>query len=557
MNVAGIVELLIGLIGGLGLFLYGMKVMSEGLKNIAGPKMRNILEALTRSRLSAALVGVGVTCLVQSSSATTVMVVGLVNSGLLVLRQAIGVIMGANIGTTLTAWLVSLTAVKVQIMYYSFPAIGAGFVLNSLGRTTSSRNWGEALLGFGILFLGLSLLKETFSPLRDLDAVRQAFEVFSRNPLLGVLVGTIATVVLQSSSASIAIIQFLALSGVLSFDAAIPLILGDNIGTTITAQLASIGGSTNGRRAARAHALFNIIGVAYMLPLVWLGWYGSLIRGLIPGDLTPQNIMVYIALSHTVFNVVNTLIFFPFVGVLERLCIKMTRQNPDEINIQPEHLSKALLDNPVLAIEQSKKEVLRMAELAKSTILNAQAAFFQPNMKLFEKVGHQEDGIDTLQMEITSYLVSISEHHLTPPESEELPVLLHSVNDLERVGDHAENLVELASRKMEEKLPFTDEANADLENICGEINTMMDHVINALGSMDKAEAKHALKLENRINELQIIMQGKHVRRLSEQKCNVLSGIIYLDFVSNVEKIGDHLTNIAEAVLKDFQFVENQ
>jgi phosphate:Na+ symporter len=551
-----LIKLIIGMVGGLGLFLYGMRVMSDGLKNLAGPKMRNILEAFTRSRFTAALVGVGVTCLVQSSSATTVLVVGLVNAGLLALRQAIGVIMGANIGTTLTAWVVSLTAVKIEIMYYAFPAIGLGFALFTFAKTTRKRQWGEVLLGFGILFLGLSLLKEAFNPLRDNENIVHVFEVFSRNPLLGVLVGMVATILLQSSSASIAIIQFLALSGALQFDAAIPLILGDNIGTTVTAQLAAIGGSTNGRRAARAHALFNIFGVLYMLPLVWIGWYGDFIDSLIPGDITTDNIMVYIALSHTVFNVVNTCIFFPLVGLLEKISIKITKQG-DDLDMETTHLSPALLDNPVVALEQAKMEVIRMAGLAKSSILNAQTAFFKPDLKLFAKVSKQEDGIDRLQVEITSYLVSISEHNLNPPESEEIPVLLHSVNDLERVGDHAENIVELARRKMEEKLPFTEEGVKDLHKVCDTINEMIDHVIKALESMDKQEAKHALKCEQNINDLQILFKERHLQRMTNQQCHVISGIIFLEFVSNMEKIGDHLTNVAEAVLRDFQFAEYQ
>ena len=517
--------------------------------------MRNILEAFTRSRCTAALVGVGVTCLLQSSSATTVMVVGLVNAGLLALRQAIPVIMGANIGTTITAWLVSFTSVKVEIMYYAFPAIGIGFALNSFGRTTKLRLWGETLLGFGILFLGLMLLKNTFGGFEDSEAIRLVFQKFSKNPLLGILVGMFATMLLQSSSATIAMIQVLAFSGAISFEAAIPLILGDNIGTTITAQLASIGGSTNGRRAARAHALFNIIGVMYMLPLVWLGWYARFVDSLIPGSVSSINIMAYIALSHTIFNVGNTIIFLPLVGVLERICIKLSKQKPGEVDIRPQYLTRALLDNPPVAIEQAKKETLRMIELAKSTVLNAQTSFFEPSAKLMDKVAKQEDGIDTLQIEITSYLVSISERNLIPPESEEIPVLLHSVNDIERIGDHAENLVELARRKMEDKLPFSEAGIEDIRKLCSDVNEMMDCVIGAIKGMDKTDAKRALKLEDKINESQLLLRDRHIQRLSDHKCTVLSGVIFLEFISNLEKIGDHLTNIAEAVMKDFQFGE--
>ena len=550
-----IFSIIIGVMGGLGLFLYGMRVLSDGLRKLAGPRMRTILEAFTRSRYTAVIVGVGITSLFQSSSATTVMVVGLVNSGLLALRQAIGVIMGANIGTTITAWIVSLTSVKIKIEFYAFPAIGIGFTTMAISRMTKRRLWGETLLGFGMLFLGLMLLKDAFGTLKDLPVISDALEKFSHNPILGVLVGMVVTILLQSSSASIAIIQSLAAMGLISFEAAIPLILGDNIGTTITAQLASIGGSTNGRRAARAHAIFNIIGVLYMLPIVWLGWYSRFIDFLIPGTYSPANVMVYIALSHTVFNVANTIIFLPLVGVLERLCIKFTTQNDDEVDVSPQYLTKALLDDPPLAIEQAKKEIIRMIRLAKSAILNAQTSFFEPDVKLFDKVAQQEDGIDTFQVEITNYLVSVSERNLMPLESEEIPVLLHSVNDIERIGDHAENLTELSQQKFEGKLPFTEDAFDDLKEMSGEINRMIDLVIRAIDGMDKEVAKRALEIEDRINGLQKLLSEKHIKRLGDQQCNVISGILYLDFVSNLEKIGDHLTNIAQAVMKDFQFGE--
>jgi phosphate:Na+ symporter len=303
-------EVLFGTLGGLGIFLYGMKLMSDGLKRISGEKLRRVLSVLTKNRFSAVLVGAGFTALIQSSSAMTVMAVGLVNSGFMSLTQAgfmsltqaIGVVIGANIGTTVTAWLISAFAV-FKISQYAYPAIGIGFLMTFIGKRRTVKNWGAALLGFGLIFLGLSVLKESFGPLQDSVFIKDMFVNFGRNPILGVLVGASATMLLQSSSVTVAIIQVMALQGLLDFNSAIPLILGDNIGTTITAQLASLKSNPNARRTANAHTAFNVIGVMYMIPFVWLGYYPRLIEWIVPGEITMKTIMVHIAVAHTVFNV--------------------------------------------------------------------------------------------------------------------------------------------------------------------------------------------------------------------------------------------------------------
>ncbi|MCK5082326.1 MAG: Na/Pi cotransporter family protein, partial [Candidatus Omnitrophica bacterium] len=312
-------EMIFQLIGGLGFFFFGMKTMSEGLKKIAGAKLKNFLHAVTKHRVYGVLIGTLVTLFVQSSSATTVMVIGFVNAGLLGLKQAITVIIGANIGTTFTAWLVSSMSV-FKISQYALPAIGIGFAIMSLGRT-KKKHWGQVLFGFGILFIGLHYMKEAFDPLKDSESVKNIFITFSNYPLLGVLAGLVFTVLLQSSSATIAIVQVLAFNGVITFDAAIPIILGDNIGTTITAQLAAVGANINARRAAMSHTLFNVIGTVYMLIFVYLGWFSQFINFVIPGEITLTNIMFYIAVSHSTFNVINTLVFLPFVGLLEQVSV--------------------------------------------------------------------------------------------------------------------------------------------------------------------------------------------------------------------------------------------
>jgi len=536
-------DFLFGLVGGLGLFLFGMRLMSEGLRKVAGERLRHILQLLTRTPLIGVLLGAAVTGLIQSSSATTVMVVGVVNAGLMPLKQAISVVMGANIGTTVTAWWVAGFLSAFKISHYALPAIGLGFALNILGKTRKTKFGGQVLLGLGMLLLGLSVMKEPFSSLTGSVGVKNFLESFSRDPLLGVLAGAVVTVVLQSSSATIAIVQVMVLNNLLSFEAAIPLILGDNIGTTITAQLAAIGANIPARRTAMAHTMFNVIGVAYLLPLVWLGWYARAIRSIVP----MENPLFLIAGAHTVFNVFNTLIFLPLTGLLEKVSIKLVPGKPGQVEITPRYLEKHLLDTPPLALDQAKKEIVRMTAMAREAVSDAMKGFFNNDLKFINRVAPNEEAIDNLQSEITQYLVDLSQKNLSPEESQELPVLLHSVNDIERVGDHAENLMELAQRKIEEKLPFSEPALAELKTMFMETDSMIGEVIEALQKGDANLAKRALKREDRLNQLQIEFRQNHIRRLSEGSCKVLSGIVFLDFVNNLEKIGDHLTNIAQAV----------
>ena len=538
-------ELIFGLIGGLGLFLFGMKTMSEGLKKVASDRLRNILRLFTKNPLISVMVGAVVTALIQSSSGTTVMVVGFVNAGLLTLKQAIGVVMGANIGTTFTAWLVSIAAFKITVL--ALPAIGIGFALNVLGWSKKSKHWGQFLLGFGLLFLGLSIMKEAFSPIKESQAVEEFFVNFSRYPILGVLVGTVFTMLLQSSSATIALVQVLALEGLISFDAAIPLILGDNIGTTITAQIASIGTNAASRQTARAHAIFNIIGVGYMLPLVYLGFYSRAIEAIIPGQITLNNIMVYIAVAHSAFNIFNTILFLPLIGILEKIAVKLTRKKRDDL--APSHLERHLLTTPSVAISQAIKEMVQMARFGQEAISDAAAGFFTNDMKVLAQVAQKEEIVDNFQEAISKYLVDISEQNLEEEEANKLPALLHSVNDLERIGDHAENLMELAERKIDERLPFTEQAIVELRRMFSETDQMMAKVILSMETDSKEDARRALKHEDTLDKLQIRLREGHIQRLQNRECHVLSGIIFLDFVNNLEKIGDHLKNISLAIIQ--------
>lgn len=541
-------DILFGLIGGLAFFLFGMKLMSEGLRRVAGERLRQIIHLFTKTPFIGVLVGAGVTCLIQSSSATSVMVIGLVNAALLTLRQAISVILGANIGTTFTAWLVSFMAV-FKITHYALPAVGIGFLLNTIGKSRRVREWGQVILGFGILFVGLSFMREGFNPLEQSQTIKDIFIKFSIYPILGVIVGMLITMILQSSSATIAMVQILALNGLISFESAIPLILGDNIGTTITAQFASIGTNLSARRAARSHALFNVIGVCYMLIPVYTGTYAKVVDSFFPGPVTTTNVMMHIAVAHTIFNVFNAfVVFLPLIGWLEKISIIMVPGEVDLVEATPKYLEKRLLDTPPVALEQATKEIIRMARLAQEAIRDATEGFLNNNQKLMAKACEKEDATDNLQKEIARYLIELSQRDLNPTEAEELPVLLHSINDIERIGDHAVNLVELAERKIEQKLPFTTIAIEELKKMFQEVNNMINEVVEALENDDLDKAKQALEKEDTLNKLQINLRQSHVQRLNEGKCKLLSGLVFIDFIDNLEKVGDHLTNIAQSVL---------
>ncbi|MBW2121819.1 MAG: Na/Pi cotransporter family protein [Deltaproteobacteria bacterium] len=546
-------ETVFNLIGGLGLFFLGMKTMSDSLKKVAGDRLRNALHILTKQPIIGLFVGAIVTCLIQSSSATTVMSVGFVNAGLLTLKQAISIILGANIGTTVTAWLVSFFAV-FKITSYALPAIGVGFFVTMLGKTRSTRMWGQFILGFGLLFTGLGFMKDAFVPWRESQALKDAFLTFGSHPILGILIGVVVTVLFQSSSATIALLQIMAFSGLIDFQTAIPIILGDNIGTTVTAELSAIGRNTNARRTARAHALLNIIGVCYMIAPVYTGAYGRLIELMVPGPVTTENIMLHIALSHTVFNVINSFfVFLPLIDVLEKLAIRLTRVKPGTVDIGPIYLEKHLLETPPLALEQTINEITRMIDIARDALRNAVKSFVDNDTKPFVRIREQEDAVDNLQKEITQYLVELSQKNLEKPEAEMIPVLLHSVNDVERVGDHAINILELSERKIDEKLPFTVSAIDELKEIVNIAFSMLENAITALRKHDVLSAERIIEAEGRLNELQVELKENHIQRLSNGTCNLLSGIVFIDFVDNMEKIGDHVTNIAEGVLRHLQW----
>ena len=550
--------------GGLGLFFFGMGLMSSGLKQAAGQKLKKLLETLTKNRVMGVLVGALVTCLMQASGATTVMTIGLVNAGLLSLRQALGVILGANIGTTITAWIVSLLGIGgLAITAYSLPAILIGFLLQLVGRTQKRKGIGNILLGFGLLFLGLAFLSNAFGPegfnISESRGVQDALIWLGENPLLAVLAGAVITALMQSSSAFIAIVQVLAFKGAFGTDwdlalrVTIPFILGSNIGTTIMAQLAALQTSRNSKRAAMGHAIFNTIGTIYFLPLLWMGVFDKIVVWVTPWELSQSTIMVHLAVAHSVFNVLNTIIFLPLINWLEAIVVKVLPITEEELARKPVVLEKHLFHTPVLALEQTKREIVRMAERAKYAVQRAIDGLIAGNGQKLKEAMQTEDIIDDFQLEITSYLVELSREQLSEEVSNELPVLLHTVNDLERIGDHAVNIVEIAQRKIEQKLSFSEGALAEADKLRTKVEHMFDCVITALEKNDIESAKAALVIEGNLNRMQMEYRRSHVQRMSDGICTAEGGLIFIDLVDNAEKIGDHLTNIAQAVIGGLQW----
>jgi len=460
--------------------------------------------------------------------------------------------MGANIGTTLTAWLVSFIGV-FKITDYALLLVAIGFFMTLAPRGKGHRNRGQIFIGLGLLFLGLGFMKDAFHPLRESPAIINAFQTLSVHPILAVIIGAAITMLFQSSSATIAVVQLLAYQGLIDFSTAIPLVLGENIGTTITAQIAALNTNINARRTAMAHSIFNLIGVCYILPLVFMGIYQKIIFFIIPGELSLSNIMVYIAVSHTVFNITNTVVMLPLVGLLEKGAKFLTPKGGDDINGIPQYLDRRVLKSPATALIQARMEVLRMAQMCREALELSFNSFVNKDAKYLKKLSELEDAIDNLQSEITLYLVDISRQQLDSEQSDELPVWMHSVNDLERIGDHTENLSELTERSIRTKINLPEEAIDELRTVFRTLIEMSDNVMQAIDENNRDKAFKALSCEDKINRMFIEFRDSQIQRLNSGVCKIMDGIIFIDVLNNLEKIGDHLTNIAQAVLRDFRY----
>ncbi len=562
------IEMVFGIVGGLALFLFGMGMLSDGLKKAAGDRLRTMMGKVTKYPIMGMGVGTGVTCLVQSSSATTVIVVGLINAGLLTLAQAISVILGANIGTTITAWLVSLIVglKALKISSYALPFIAIGFGLQTFGGRQRRKTIGMILLGLGLLFIGLDFMKDGVGSLGDKEnsPLIAVLQVIGDRALLAILAGAAFTMIIQSSSASIAMVIVLASSGGFgqdpgeAFRIAIPFVLGDNIGTTITAQLAALRSNINGKRAAMGHTLFNVVGVLIVLPLVYTGVYANFIDWLYPEPLNNLGaIKWHIAAAHTAFNVTAALVVLPFVGLLASLVTRILPGKGEEVSLQPVILEEHLLSTPSLAMQQIRSEILRMLRAAQRATKLAVTAVIRDKPQLAKQVAEKEQATDEFQTSITRYLVALSRQPLEDATANELPVLMHGVNDIERIGDHAMNIAEIAERKYENRHDFTDEADQECRRIWRRVEAMFEAVSQAIENSDTAAAARALEDEGAVNELDAQFRDNHIARMSGGHCHALSGLIFTDYLHNLEKIGDHLANIAQGIVGGGQWTGQQ
>ncbi len=548
--------------GGLGLFLFGMKIMSEALQKATGEGLRNVLGKVTKNRFIGLLTGLGITSIIQSSSATTVMLVSFVNAGLIDLSQSVGIILGANIGTTVTGWIVAFLGFKVKISSFALPAIALGFFLRFF-KNKKIEDWGEVVLGFGVLFLGLDVMNSAVKDLRESAVVLNYMSAIKAtsfsSTLLVIGIGTVVTMIVQSSSATMAMTMSLAVNGLIDFTTCCALILGENIGTTITAYLASLGATTAARRAARVHFLFNIFGVAWVLTVFhWA--FVPFVDWLVPGDpfsavASERSAVIadHMAAFHTVFNVINALIFLPFVGFLANAATRLVpeKKKPggsDEFHLK--YIASPLLTTPAININQARLETRRMVGITIEMFDMVMEVFDKPEDKLGEKVEsiqRKEGVIDLLEKEISEYLVNVSLDSITQEQSYEISMLLHAVNDCERIGDHCENLMKLIRRKYDMKLQFSESACKEIHEIAEKVRELLRLIYDSLMRPNAGIMPAAEVLENRINELRKELKKRHIERLNEGSCDIHSGLVFIDMLTSFEKIGDHAFNVAEGI----------
>lgn len=533
-------KLIFEFIGGLGIFLFGIKYMGDGLQKSAGDKLRDILDRFTTNPFMGVLAGILVTVLIQSSSGTTALTVGLVSAGFMSLRQAIGVIMGANVGTTVTAFIIG-----IKIDEYALPIIAAGAVLLFFFKNQKIQYFGQIVFGFGALFYGLKTMGDGLKPLREVQAFIDLTVSMSDNPILGVVVGTVFTVLVQSSSATIGILQELYGQGAIGLDAALPVLFGDNIGTTITAVLAAIGASVAARRAALSHVIFNLLGTTLIL-LLLIPFEKFILFLQDALNLNPQ---MTIAFAHGSFNIANVIIQFPFIGLLALIATKIIPGDDAIVEYKAKHLDPIFIEqSPSLALGQAKEEVLRMGEFSIVGLESTHNYLKTGTSKYSEQAYSLEDAINNLDRKITDYLVKLSSASLTDNESEEHSTLMDTVRDIERIGDHFENIVELVDYQIRNKVELTEAAEKDLEEMFTLTISTVKEAVEALRTNDKALANDVRLKEDQIDKMERSLRKKHIMRMNEGLCSGQAGIVFVDIISNLERIGDHAVNIAEAVL---------
>lgn len=538
----------LNMIGGLCLFLFGMTLMGQALERRAGNGLKMLLGRLTTNKLAGLLTGLGVTAVIQSSSATTVMVVGFVNSGLMTLRQSINVIMGANIGTTVTAWILSLAGIDSKNVFIrllkpsSFTPILAliGIVFYMLSKNSKRKDTGMILLGFTTLMYGMETMSGAVSGLRNVPEFQQLFLTFT-NPLLGVLAGAVLTAIIQSSSASVGILQALASTGAVTYGAAVPIVMGQNIGTCVTALISSVGTSKNAKRAALVHLSFNVIGAA-----VWLTVFCVVKAVVAPVLLMQSASLMGIAVFHSVFNVLCTLLMFPLSGAFEKMVCRII---PDaEAPEKAKELDERLLGSPALALGQCKQILDRMAVSATEAFEESVACVLQYDAEIAERIRKAEDETDHLEDILGTYLVKLTSRHLDEEESVKATEYMKLIGDYERIADHAVNILESAEEMERKKIAFSEQATGEYKNLCAAVSEIVGMSYQAFSKDDFAAARKTEPLEQVIDDLKEELRTRHILRLQKGECSVDAGFVWSDLLTNLERVSDHCSNISGCVL---------
>ena len=540
---------IIAMIGGLALFLFGMNELSEGLEKMAGGKMESILKKVTSKRLMGLLLGAVVTAVIQSSSAVTVMLVGLVNSGIMQLSQAIGVTMGSNIGTTVTAWILSLTGIDSSNVFINLlkpinfsPIIAfAGVILIMVGKKPKHKDIGKICIGFAVLMYGMTMMSDAVEGLSDVPEFVNILTFF-KNPVMGVLVGVVFTAIIQSSSASVGVLQALSMTGAITYGAAIPIIMGQNIGTCVSALIASVGTSKNARRVSVVHVLFNTIGTVVCLT-AWL-----IADGIIDFAFTDTAVEPFeIAVIHSIFNVVTTVLLFPFAGLLEKLARLIIRDAKEEEAVIL--LDDRLMTVPSFAVAKAESVTGEMASLAKKSVRSAVGLLDRYDEKTAKAVEEMEDKIDRYEDELGTYLVKLSKKEINENDSKKISKILHTINDFERIGDHASNILGTAKEMHEKKITFSADAKEELENLNDAISEILSITVKSFKSDDIELAEIVEPLEEVIDEIIDHVKSHHIDRLTKGECTIELGFILSDMLTNYERISDHCSNIAVAVIE--------
>ena len=552
MDIFGILSLF----GGLALFLYGMNVMGDGLSKVSGGKMEQILEKLTSNPLKAVGLGAAVTAVIQSSSATTVMVVGFVNSGIMKLSQAVGIIMGANIGTTMTSWILSLSGIQSDNLFMQFlkpstfsPVLAViGVILIMFTKSDRKKDVGMIFIGFAVLMFGMEAMSAAVAPLADVPEFTGILTKFS-NPILGMLAGAFLTAVIQSSSASVGILQALCVTGAISFDVAIPIIMGQNIGTCVTALLSAVGANKNAKRAAMVHLYFNVIGTAAFMILFY-----ALHSVIDFGFMGQAANAAGIAVVHTSFNVFATLLLLPFPKLLEKMAVLTIKDKSEKketvlsnADLQIQHLDVRFLDQPAVAMEQSRKVVTTMADEAGSALCTSMELLFQYQHDKAETVINLEEDVDLYEDALGTYLVKLSQKNMSQKDNHDLSIILHCIGDWERISDHALNIMQSAKEMYEKDMVFSEKAMQELEIITRAVQDIFCLSYDVFRFRDRELAEKVEPLEEVIDELNMELKNRHIRRLRKGKCTIEQGFILTDILTGLERIADHCSNIAVCI----------